>query len=560
MDSCTRSRDVLRTSILVLASLAISGLAWGQHGQESRGQGEHGGNPGRSGGQGHEGAPSRASGPSRENSHVQRAPAGARDGGNAGTQTNHSANPGNRAGNPRDNRGGNSPSYGRNTSGNRGGNPSANQGRNPSGNRGGYSANNRGGMNSRRAPGRTVSLRGGGSASFRPNGQIRAINRNGMRIQHNLRGGRTIVTERGGVRIVTRGGGRGYVQRAYITRGGRSFYSRTYYNHGVYRVGIYRGYYYGGRHYYGYYPGYWYHPAFYGWAYRPWGAPVYWGVGIGGWGWGPWYGYYGGYFAPYSVYPSAAFWLTDYLIAANLQAAYEARAEARADAAAQYDQSQPNYGDGGGGQAANSEPVTLTPEVKQAIAEEVKAQLAAEQQQSSGGQADSYDGQARGGQAQAPQPANGEVPPALDPARRTFIVSSDISVLSNGQECDLTAGDVITRLTDTPDAAQKVTASVSASKKGDCGAGQQIAVSVEDLQDMHNHFQEQLDNGMKDLAQKQGTGGLPKAPDTGTTASDVPLPPPDQDAAKDLTDQEAAADQAETQVQQESAAGPGGDQ
>ncbi len=152
------------------------------------------------------------------------------------------------------------------------------------------------------------------------------------------------------------------------------------------------------------------------------------------------------------------------------------------------------------------------------------------------------------------------MPPALDPARRTFIVSSDISVLSNGQECDLTAGDVITRLTDTPDASQKVTASVSASKKGDCGAGQQIAVSVEDLQDMHNHFEEQLDDGMKDLAQKQGTGGLPKAPDTGTTASDVPVPPPDTDAAKDLTEQEAAADQAEAQAKQDSAAGPGGDQ
>ena len=316
-------------------------------------------------------------------------------------------------------------------------------------------------------------------------------------------------------------------------------------------MGVYRGYYYHQHRYYGYYPSYWYRPAFYGWAYRPWGAPVYWGVGIGGWGWGPWYGYYGGYFAPYSVYPSAAFWLTDYVIAANLQAAYEARA----DANAAYDRGQANYGDGGG-QAANNGPVTLTPEVKQAIAEEVRAQLSADQQQSSGGQGSSYDGEARDGQAQAPQPADDQVPPALDPARRTFVVSNDITVVSNGQECDLTAGDVITRLTDTPDANQKVNASVQASKKGDCGAGQQVAVSVEDLQDMRNRFQEQVDNGMKDLAQKQGNGGLPKAPDTGTTASDVPVPPPDTDAAKDLTDQEKAADQTETQVEQESAAGP----
>jgi len=62
-----------------------------------------------------------------------------------------------------------------------------------------------------------------------------------------------------------------------------------------------------------------------------------------------------------------------------------------------------------------------------------------------------------------PPASNGEVS-ALDPARRTFVVDSDLSVVSNGQECGLTAGDVITRLTDTPDADNMVNASVSASK------------------------------------------------------------------------------------------------
>ena len=367
-----------------------------------------------------------------------------------------------------------------------------------------------------------------------------------MQIQRSLRGGRTVVSEHNGARIVTTSRGNGYVQSSYITRGGRSYYSRTYYDHGAYRVGIYRGYNYGGYRYYGYYPSYWYNPGFYGWAYQPWGPSVYWGIGMGGWGWGgsPWYGYYGGYFSPYPVYASPAFWLTDYVIAANLQAAYASQSAANSDAAA-YDQVPANYGDGGG-QAANSAPVTLTPEVKQAIAEEVKAQLAADQQQSSGGQ------------PQALAPANDEVPPALDPARRTFIVDNNITVISDGQECELTAGDVITRLTDTPDADQNVTASVSASKRTDCGAGKQITVSVEDLQEMHNHFEEQLNNGMKALAEKQGTGGLPKAPETSTRTSDVPPPSPDTNAAKDLTDQQAAADQAETQVKQETAGGPGG--
>ena len=50
---------------------------------------------------------------------------------------------------------------------------------------------------------------------------------------------------------------------------------------------------------------------------------------------------------------------------------------------------------------------------------------------------------------------------------------------------------------------------------------------------------------MKDLATKQGQNGIPKAPDTKTTASDVPPPPPDNNAAKALQEQQAAADQTE---------------
>ncbi|HZW80711.1 MAG TPA: hypothetical protein VFF50_09585 [Candidatus Deferrimicrobiaceae bacterium] len=387
-------------------------------------------------------------------------------------------------------------------------------------------------------------------ASPRLSSSNRSINRDGMQIQHNLRGGRIIVSERNGERIVTTGGGRGYVQRAYVNRGGRSYYSRTYYDGKAYRVGIYRGYEYGGRHYYGYYPGYWYHSAFYGWAYRPWSAPVNWSTGIGGWGWVgvPWFRVYGGYFAPYPAYSSAAFWLTDYLIAANLQAAYAARAETNADEAGASDQGQADYADSG--------PATLTPEVKDAIAEEVKAQLAAEQQQSSGSQSNG----SPDAQAQSPVPANSDVPPALDRARRTFVVSSDMTVTSDGQECELTPGDILTRLTDTPDADQNVTARVSATKKRDCAIDKQVVVSVEVLQDMRNHFDEQVDDGMKALAEKQGTGGLPKAPDTGVTASDVPAPLPDTTTAKDLTDQEAAGDQAEMQVKQEAAGGPSGAQ
>jgi hypothetical protein len=559
------SRKIARNSILVLASMAISVFAWGQHKEESKGSAPHESRPS---GQSHASRPSggggggqsRPSGPSHASGPNQGRPAGARPEGPGGNRP--AGNP-NRSGNGNGPRGGN-PSGNRpgNINGNRAGNPGGNRGENaPRGdtiNRGNFSRGGAGNAASSpkfTAPGRNVSLRGGGSASIRPNGQVRSINRNGMQIQQNIHGGRTIVTERNGTRIVNTPGG-GYVQRSYMVHGGSTYYSRTYYSGGVYRVGLYRGYYYGGYRYYGYYPGFWYHPGFYGWAYRPWGAPVYWGVGLGGWGWAgsPWWGFYGGWWAPYPYYASPAFWLTGYLIAQSLQDSYAAQ-YATANSAGGYDQGASNQGPSGPsnysdqGQASNSGPVQLTPEVKEAIAEEVKAQLAEQQQQAPAG-GDAQD------QAPAPAPTN-QVPPALDPARRTFVVHNEITVVSDGKECELTGGDVLTRLTDTPDANQMVTASVAASKKSECAAGSQVAVSVDALQEMHNHFEEQLNNGLKTLAEKQGTGGLPKAPDTSTVASPVPTPQPDQNASKELADQQAQADQTESQVKQE-AAGPGG--
>jgi hypothetical protein len=195
----------------------------------------------------------------------------------------------------------------------------------------------------------------------------------------------------------------------------------------------------------------------------------------------------------------------------------------------------------------NANGVTLTPDVKQAIAEEVKAQLAAEQAAA---------GQGVSGGQQA-QPSNDEGPPALDPARRTFVVSAELAVVADGQECSLTQGDVITRLTDTPDADQKVNASVASSKKTDCAAGKMVAVSVDDLQEMRNHVEEQLDEGLKTLAAKQGPGKMPKAPNTSTVASDLPPPPPDITAAKSLQDQQAASDQTEAEVRQEAGSSGG---
>jgi len=165
---------------------------------------------------------------------------------------------------------------------------------------------------------------------------------------------------------------------------------------------------------------------------------------------------------------------------------------------------------------------------------------------------------AAAGPAPQAQSSSDGVPPALDPARRTFVVSAYLAVSADGQECSLTQGDVIMRLSDIPDADGKVNVSVASSKKSDCAAGKLVAVSVDDLQEMRNRFEEPLDAGLKSLASKQGTGKIPKAPDASTVASNVPPPPPDATAVKDLQEQQAAADQAEADVKRESASAPAG--
>jgi len=395
---------------------------------------------------------------------------------------------------------------------------------------------------SRTAPGKTVSLKSGGTANFRPNGQVRSINSHGMQISRGFHGSRTVVSTHNGARVVTTGAHGGFVQRAYFARGGRTYVSRTYVVGGRTYVNVYRSYGYGGYCcYYGWAPAYYYGPAYYGWAYNPWPAPVYYG-----WGWGgaPWYGYYGPYWAPYPVYPSAAFWLTDWMIAASLQAAYAARAEANA----QLSPLAPDLelvASLGAFPVPDETKVTMTKEVKDQLAEEIKAQLGADQADASkSGNASS------GGQA-----AGNEPPPALDPKRPIFVVNDEVSTAADGEECSLTQGDIISRTSETPDGDKNLQVKVLASSKTDCAVGKQVAVSLDDLQEMRNHLREQLSNGMDELSKKQGTGGLPKAPDTGKHDGEVPAPAADSTAAKALQDQQTAADQAEAEAKQANASG-----
>ena len=418
----------------------------------------------------------------------------------------------------------------------------------------------------------------GTEAHFDHHGQVSAIKTaSGMTIVHSPAGGRHIVTEhrdaRGHIesRVVSTGPNRGFAEHA-VQRGGHEYIHRTYVREGHTYTTVSRGYYYHGSIYYHYVPAYYFPPAYYEWGYGPWAAPI----GYTGWGWddSPWYSWSGYYFAPYSVYPSAAYWLADFVIAEHLKAAYEAQAAANAAAAnaeaaaadanaaaANADAAAANANAAAAQQGSQGGAATLTPEVKEMIAEEVKAQLAEERAaaQLAAQQAAAQNDSATG--AAAPQQSIADTyrtPAALDPNRRVFIVSADLEVSVNDQACLLMPGDVLKRTETVPDTDNTVAVHVLKSQKFDCAAGTAPRIQVADLQEMHNHFREQMDAGLKTLADNQGKNGLPSAPAAASLRqnADGTAAPDDATAiAAQLKQQQQEAAQAETEVLQAASAG-----
>jgi len=393
-----------------------------------------------------------------------------------------------------------------------------------------------------------VVTRSGAEAHYTASGKVSTIRTaNGTTITQGAGGQRQIATERRDVsghlqsRVVSTGPNRGYVEHTF-QRGGHEYIGRTSVYGGHTHVDVYRGYSYHGVVYYHYVPASYYGPTFYAWGRNPWGTPIVYTA----WGWNgsPWYASYGYYFAPYSTYPSAAFWLTDYVIAENLRTAYEAGAASTAGAS--------NPGDAQAtspGQPVQNSSVTLAPEVKQMIAEEVKAQLAAEQATATQGSTATP-----ASAAQQPAGTTDQVPPALDPNLQIFMVVTSLHVTVNGQDCSLSAGDFLTRMDDTPDNNNTVAVSVAASQKSDCFRGSMPRIQVADLQEMHNRFLFAMDAGLKTLADNSGKNGLPPGPAAN------PRQNPDGTAAPDdatvvtakLKQQMQDADQTEREVQEAS--------
>jgi hypothetical protein len=318
-------------------------------------------------------------------------------------------------------------------------------------------------------------------------------------------------------------GGHGYVQGRYMY-GGHEFGHRTYYEHGRAYDRFYRRYDYHGVYLEGYAPVRYYAPAYYGWAYAPWAVPT---PYVWGWAGNPWAVYYGGYFTPYPVYSSPAFWLTDYMISASLAADYQARVDAA---------------NGVAPQAFAAPPAPLTPDVKEAISAEVQRQIAlanAEAQQVA--------------RNTEPDPASSGIVRMLsDNTSHVFVAGSDVDVIdARGAQCVLSQGDVIQlNPAPLPPAATEASLVVLASKPQECLKGVSVSVPLTDLQDMQNHMRETIDQG---LGEMQTAKGLPPIPQS---AKAMPIaapfaaiaPPPDPNAATQIAQQVQEADSAEQDV------------
>jgi hypothetical protein len=379
-----------------------------------------------------------------------------------------------------------------------------------------------------------ASASNGSSVRTRANGSRADIHdsKRGMDVHHGLNGNRRVSAERADhSRVVSSRGGRGYYQQRPYRYGGHEYARRTYYDHGRAYDRYYNRYPYHGIYLEGYAPSVYYAPAFYGWAYNPWVAPV-------PYAWGfvatPWYGYYGAYFTPYPVYPSASVWLADYIISQSLAANFAAQQAIAAQSA----------------MAPDASP--MTPQIKDMIAEEVKRQIALENQEATVTASNS-----------APDPASSGIARMLsDNVQHVFVAGSDLDVIdAGGTECAVSEGDAL-QLSGPP--AEDATAAdlvVLSSKGGkECKKGATVSVALTDLQDMQNHMRETIDAGMTDLQDKGGKGGLPAVP---ASAKAAPVkagftaiaPPPDANAAAEVDKVAKEADTAETEVASQVAGG-----
>jgi hypothetical protein len=155
-------------------------------------------------------------------------------------------------------------------------------------------------------------------------------------------------------------------------------------------------------------------------------------------------------------------------------------------------------------------------------------------------------------QAQNPQAAPSGPPPILDGNSHVFVVSASLIASYGGQQCALTEGDVL-QLNPAPSPDPNyANVQVLASKAQDCRVSQIVPVQLLDLQDMQNNMRASIDQGMNEMQNRQGQGGLPPIDPSLRTQTPSPIaaevPPPDPTVAAQLQQQAQDAGRQEEQA------------
>ncbi len=272
-----------------------------------------------------------------------------------------------------------------------------------------------------------------------------------------------------------------------------------------------------------------YPAVYYGWALGAWPHPV-----VYAWGWQvqPWYPMYGALFTPYPVYTSPDLWMTDYIIAQSMQAAYQAQTPAPASgpspaegpvapaAASEVDvpAAPPNDGSpvaqpydappspqpdnapqpsqaGDAPPAPASLPPAVTPQVKAQLDAQIKVQL-------------------REQQAAAATPATvtaTSTPPALRPNHVFFEVVQPLDVPSGAANryCTLSANDYIKRTGAMSQDDWMIPVVVELSGPSDCPQGLHTRIGLNDLNAMENEQEARVMEAMDAASKHLGPNGPP---------------------------------------------------
>jgi hypothetical protein len=360
---------------------------------------------------------------------------------------------------------------------------------------------------------------------FDRKGRITEVHNWLVDIFHGPHGIRTIVEQRpDGKVLVSTGPHSGYLEDTF-SAGGATYLRRSYLTGHSQLVRIYRAYDDHGQRHYRYIPAWSYPAAFYDWTRKPWYPPV-----IYRWFPNPprWLNAYGHYCTASLVNLHVSDWIVDYLFIGIFDDANEIDGEGSgSDASAAAPQ------DSGDGDTVYAGTDTLiTPELKQAIADEVQQQLNEE----------AADADPSSQASQEPGIAEEWTP------NRYFVAGNPIEAATeDGHTCLLDAGNVL-RLDSAPSWPPHAKLTVVASRRADCPADARVNVPLDQLEEMENSFRARLDDGLQALYAQQKQNGLPAIPDSVTAVPQTlyAAPGDNNDLQTLLTQQQVAATQMET--------------